>query len=144
MKKDAKKLITTTELSKLSGTKINSVARYIRQKLLPYDKQDDKLNRYFKKNKALKRLKEIQRLKEQGLSLSETRACFGLKDTEVISHVIILDEDEAGSLFKTKREEKAYIKYVRQKKKKKELGSPPLNVIIFEKDKIRKFLKKFR
>lgn len=73
MVKNAEKLISTKELSKISKAKIKTIARYVRQGLLIYSKQDDNFNRYYNKNKVLKRLKEIRRLKNEGLTLLEMK-----------------------------------------------------------------------
>lgn len=73
-KKNAKKLITTKELAEISKIKINTIAKCVREGILQYTEEDDKLNRYYDKVKALQRLKEINRLKNEGVNLK------GIKD----------------------------------------------------------------
>jgi DNA-binding transcriptional MerR regulator len=80
MGKNAKKLITTKELIKLSGVKPTRLAYYVRKKLLPYTKEDGRLDRYYEKNKALLRLKEIKRLEGEGITLMRMQNYFGEKD----------------------------------------------------------------
>lgn len=79
MQKEVKKLITIKELSRISGIKPDILARYVRRRLVPYEKESKDLTRYYNKNKALKCLKEIKRLEGEGLNTSEIRKYLSSK-----------------------------------------------------------------
>jgi len=100
VKKKTKKLITTKELSKISEMKIDIIARYIRQGLLPYAKQDSKLNRYFKKSEALKRLKEIRRLENEGTTLRDTKLYFDRQNSQNEATVFVPPSKEIEKIVK--------------------------------------------
>ena len=70
------KLITKEELSELSGIKIKEIIKYVKADILSYEKEDEKLNRFYNKKKASNRLKEIKRLEEEGHDLSKIKEYF--------------------------------------------------------------------
>lgn len=99
MRKNSKKLITTKDLAKISGIKLSIISKYAEQKLLSFEEQDSKLNRYYDKNKALKYLREIKRLKEEGESIKGIKNYLArLKEKETARY-------DLPNLFTTKDED---------------------------------------
>ena len=81
MKEKIKKsLIIIENLSETSEVKLKKISLYIKQNLLPYEKQDDEGKRYFDKNKSLKRLKKIKELEKEGHTVKEMQEYFKWKD----------------------------------------------------------------
>ena len=142
--KNTKKLITTKELSKISGIKHNKIIGYIKKGILKYTKEDKKLNRYYNKNKALQRLKDIKRLENQGVDLKKMKEYFRNKD--FIPCFMIIDCPETTkNLFKNDKEKEAYIDYIiKRETKRKENYLNPYYLIEISVQAVSKNFKEFK
>ncbi len=88
-----KKLIRIEELSEISKVKLNIISRYVRQKLLAYEKEDNRPKRYYNKDKALKRLKKIKELEKEGFTVKEMQNYFWKEDYDLnLRELVIVNE----------------------------------------------------
>jgi DNA-binding transcriptional MerR regulator len=114
MGKESKKLITTKELAEISGIKLIRLAYYVKTKLLPYTKEDEKLNRYYEKDKALERLKEIKRLEGEGITLKRMQNYFWDKDHKKEFEELLKLEKEFGEVVFNDLAEERLMEAIRE------------------------------
>ena len=69
--------VTICELVRLTGARYSTLKYYTECGLLPYEQQEERLTRRYRRTLAIQRLEEIRQLKQAGYSVAEIQHRLG-------------------------------------------------------------------
>ena len=65
--------VSIGELVKLTNSRYSTLKFYTEEGMLPFEQEDTKLTRRYKRVESIKRIEEIKSLKEKGLSIQQIK-----------------------------------------------------------------------
>ena len=65
--------VTIGELVRITNSRYSTLKFYTEEGMLPFEQEEEKLTRRFKREEAIKRIEEIKELKRQGYRVDEIK-----------------------------------------------------------------------
>lgn len=74
----AAEYVTIGELVRLTGSRYSTLKFYTEEGMLPFEQEEKKLTRRYKREKSLERIEYIMKLRLEGKSISEIKEILGV------------------------------------------------------------------
>ena len=74
----AAEYVTIGELVRLTGRRYSTLKFYTEEGMLPFEQEEKKLTRRYKREKSLERIEYIMKLRLEGKSISEIKEILGV------------------------------------------------------------------
>lgn len=74
----AAEYVTIGELARLTGSRYSTLKFYTEEGMLPFEQEEEKLTRRYKREESLERIKYIMEMRLEGKSVSEIKEILGV------------------------------------------------------------------
>lgn len=71
--------VTIGELVRLTTTRYSTLKFYTEEGMLPYEQEEEKLTRRYKREESMNRIEYIKRLRSEGKSIPEIKALLSIE-----------------------------------------------------------------